>query len=61
MEIVRSTTDDIARIFELYEAGTAYQKAMGGKQWRGFERSLIEQEIAEGRQYKLVAEGRTAG
>lgn len=60
MEIVRSTTDDISRIFELYEAGTAYQKEMGGKQWQGFERSLIEQEIAEGRQYKGVVEGKVA-
>ena len=61
MQIVHSTPDDIARIFELYEAGTAYQKAMGGKQWQGFERSLVEQEIAEGRQYKLVSEDRIAG
>jgi ribosomal protein S18 acetylase RimI-like enzyme len=61
MEIVRSTPDDIARIFALYDAGTAYQKVMGGKQWQGFERSLIEQEITEGRQYKLVAGDLIAG
>jgi ribosomal protein S18 acetylase RimI-like enzyme len=61
MEIVHSTLEDIPCIFALYDAGTAKQKAMGGKQWQGFERSLIEREIAEGRLYKLVAEGLVAG
>ncbi|HEX7917861.1 MAG TPA: GNAT family N-acetyltransferase [Gemmatimonadales bacterium] len=61
MQIVHSTNADLDRIFALYDAGTAYQKAMGGKQWQGFERALIEQEIAEGRQYKLLSEGRIVG
>jgi ribosomal protein S18 acetylase RimI-like enzyme len=58
VEIITSTFADIDRIFELYDAGTAYQKAVGGLHWKGFERSLVEREIAEGRQFKIVAEGR---
>jgi ribosomal protein S18 acetylase RimI-like enzyme len=57
VEIIASTPADIDRIFELYDAGTAYQRAVGGLSWQGFERSLIEREIAEGRQFKIVADG----
>lgn len=58
VQIIPSTLDDIDRIFELYDAGTAYQKAVGGLAWQGFERGLIEREIAEERQFKIVADGK---
>ena len=57
MQIVPSTLGDIDRIFALYDAGTAYQKAVGGLHWKGFERTLVEREIAEARQFKIVVEG----
>jgi len=60
MEIVNSTHDDIATIFKLYDEGTAYQKTVARKHWKGFEHSLVESEINEGRQWKILVEGAVA-
>lgn len=60
MEIINSTTEDIEAIFELYDEGTAYQKAVAKKHWKGFERSLVELEIKEKRQWKIVIDGQVA-
>jgi ribosomal protein S18 acetylase RimI-like enzyme len=54
MRIINSAPEDIATIFRLYDEGTAYQKAVAKKQWKGFERSLIELEIREKRQWKIM-------
>lgn len=54
MKIINSRPEDIAIIFKLYEYGTAYQKKVAKKHWKGFERSLIETEISEGRQWKII-------
>ena len=60
MTIVNSTLGDIDVIFQLYEEGTAYQKSMAEKHWKGFERSLIETEINENRQWKILIDGQIA-
>jgi len=60
MEIINSTDEDIAAIFQLYEEGTAYQKKVAEKHWKGFERELVEAEIREQRQWKIVIGGEIA-
>jgi predicted acetyltransferase len=46
--------EDIDTIFDLYDDAIDYQKKVFHKQWEGFERSLIETEISEKRQWKIV-------
>ena len=57
MEIKNCETKDIAEIFRLYRIASEYQKA---KQtvvvWPEFERQLVETEIAENRQWKIIIE-----
>lgn len=60
MEIVRSTVDDLQTIFDLYDAAIAHQKAVSNQFWLPFDRKLVETEIAEGRQWKIVVDGETA-
>lgn len=60
MIIINSTISDIDTIFALYEAGTNYQKTVAKKHWRGFERSLVETEIKENRQWKIVIDEQIA-
>ncbi|HZE83743.1 MAG TPA: GNAT family N-acetyltransferase [Puia sp.] len=55
MEIINSTAEDISSIFRLYDEGTAYQKSVAKKHWQGFDRAVIETEIREGRQWKIMA------
>jgi ribosomal protein S18 acetylase RimI-like enzyme len=54
MIIVNSTITDIDTIFELYDEAIAFQKKVFHLQWEGFERSLVEKEIAENRQWKIL-------
>jgi GNAT superfamily N-acetyltransferase len=60
MEIVNSIPADIDLIFRLYDEGTTLQKMIAKKHWKGFERSLIEKEIAENRQWKIMVNGQIA-
>ncbi len=60
MKIENSTYNDLSAIFKLYEEGTAYQKKVAKKHWKGFERSMVEKEIEEQRQYKIIVDGQIA-
>lgn len=60
MEIVNSIPADIDFIFRLYEEGTALQKKLSKKHWKGFERQLVEKEIEEKRQWKIIVNGQIA-
>jgi ribosomal protein S18 acetylase RimI-like enzyme len=60
MKIQNSTIDDIDAIFDLYHQATAFQKTRYTVHWPEFERRLIETEIAENRQWKMVADGTIA-
>ena len=60
MTIKNSTIEDIDMIFEMYNKAIAYQKKVFNKQWLGFERDLIESEIREKRQWKIVVGGEVA-
>jgi len=61
MQIENCTIDDITEIFRLYKIASGYQRA---KQtvvvWPDFERGLIEMEIAENRQWKLMIDNEVA-
>ena len=60
MDIQNSTTKDIDEIFRLYQLATDFQKARFAVHCPEFSRQLIETEIAEDRQWKLLLEGRVA-
>ena len=59
--IHNSTPTDITEIFRLYALATEYQKRIfPDNTWPRFERSLVETEIAEGRQWKLLIDKQVA-
>ena len=60
MFVTNSTPEDLDTIFELYDEAVKFQKTVFNKQWQGFERGLVEQEIAENRQFKIVIDGEVA-
>ena len=60
MEILRSTPADFDTIFHLYDAAITHQKAVSHLHWLPFERTLIEAEIEQGRQWKIVLDGEVA-
>ncbi len=60
MEILRSTPADLETIFALYDAAIAHQKAVSHLHWLPFDRNLIEMEIEQGRQWKIVIDGQVA-
>ena len=61
MQIENCTTTDIPEIFRLYSIASAYQQS---KQtvvvWPQFEQQLVETEVAENRQWKLLMEDEIA-
>ncbi len=61
MTIENSTTNDITAIFELYRIASNYQKSKNAPViWPEFEPLLVETEIAENRQWKLLINGQIA-
>jgi len=56
MQIVNSTKDDIGTIFNFYDAAIAFQKTKFNRHWQGFDPQLIEKEINENRQFKIVVD-----
>lgn len=61
MKIHKSTLEDISEIFRLYGLATEFQKAIFPENtWPIFERELVETEIQEQRQFKMVIDGEIA-
>lgn len=60
MEIVSATPADVDRIFDLYDKAIEFQKQVFDKHWLGFDRKLVDREIAEGRLWKIVEDGEMA-
>ncbi len=61
MKIHNSTSEDLTEIFHLYDLATEYQKTVFPENtWPAFERSLVETEIQEARQFKIVIGGQIA-
>ena len=54
MQIIHSTTADIDTIFSLYDDAVAYQKTRFDKHWLAFDRDMVNKEIEERRQWKIM-------
>lgn len=57
-QIQNSNINDIDEIFRLYKIATDFQKTKFAVPWPEFDRKLIEAEISENRQWKIVADGK---
>ena len=55
-QLLTSKPTDIDEVFRLYRLAAAYQAAIPGATvvWPDFERTIVAQELAEGRQWKLL-------
>ncbi|MHB9039758.1 MAG: GNAT family N-acetyltransferase [Melioribacteraceae bacterium] len=53
----RDTNYDIDEIFKLYKIATDFQKIKFTVHWAEFDRKLIETEISENRQWKMLING----
>ena len=60
MEFLPSSAEDRQAIFVLYDAAIAHQKAVSDMHWLPFDPALVDQEIAEGRQWKIILDGQIA-
>jgi len=61
MNIQNSTITDIDEIFRLYRLATEYMRAKPNVVvWPEFERTMVEQEIVEHRQWKLMIDDKIA-
>lgn len=61
MEIANSREKDITEIFRLYKLATDFQKIkFPENQWPEFDHALIDKEIRENRQFKLLIENEIA-
>ena len=61
IEVLNSKPEDIETIFEFYDMAVAHQKKVFNKHWQGFSRELVQTEIAENRQYKILINDEVAG
>lgn len=59
-KIKNSLPNDIDTIFEFYDMAIEHQKKVFNKHWQGFSRELVETEIADARQYKILVGGEVA-
>ena len=60
MEIKNCSLDDLDTIFDLYDAAIDLQTQKKMVVWPKFQRALVEQEIKEQRQWKLIINGQIA-
>ncbi|SHF27131.1 GNAT family N-acetyltransferase [Chryseobacterium vrystaatense] len=60
MIITNSNAEDIGEIFSLYRVATDFQKTKNIVLWPEFKQSLIETEIAENRQWKILIDNEIA-
>ena len=58
--IQNSVINDINEIFRLYKAATDFQKTKITTLWPEFERTLVETEIVENRQWKIIIDDKIA-
>lgn len=54
MEITQSCQEDIEAILALYDEATALQASKGMTQWPKIDRTLVESEVAQKRQWKMT-------
>lgn len=58
VQILNSSCNDIDEIFRLYKIATDFQKTKFIVHWPEFEKSMVEKEIAENRQWKIEIDGK---
>jgi len=61
VEIVNTVPEDLSAIYALFDSAISYQKENNFPVWNGYDRALINREIADGTQYKIVIDGQIAG
>jgi GNAT superfamily N-acetyltransferase len=54
MQILPSQPNDITNIFKLYDNAVAFQKTKFDKHWLPFDRAMVEREIVEQKQWKII-------
>ena len=59
-QIQNSIISDIDEIFRLYKLATEFQKTRFTHHWPAFDPKLIETEVAEHRQWKMIMDGKIA-
>lgn len=60
MKIINSSPNDLGEIFRLYKIATDLQIAKSVVPWPEFKRILIEEEISESRQWKIMIDNQVA-
>ena len=60
MTIKNSVIEDLSEIFRLYETARDFQKTKSAVLWPQFDKKLIETEIAENRQWKILIDNQIA-
>ena len=60
MIITNSTSEDISEILRLYECARDLQKIKNAVLWPVFDKELVETEVAEKRQWKIVIDNQIA-
>jgi ribosomal protein S18 acetylase RimI-like enzyme len=56
MQIINSTSNDFNTIYTFYDYAIAYQKTKFHKHWLHFDEGMIETEIRENRQWKIIVD-----
>jgi ribosomal protein S18 acetylase RimI-like enzyme len=54
MQILPSQPTDISTIFNLYDDAVAFQKTRFDKHWLPFDRGMVDREITEHKQWKIM-------
>ncbi|HOZ88127.1 MAG TPA: GNAT family N-acetyltransferase [Bacteroidia bacterium] len=54
LQIINSTNDDLGQIFKLFDAAIVYQKKNGYDLWPRFSETMISEEIAGQRHWKIL-------
>ncbi len=60
MEIKNSSSEDLNEIFRLYNFARSFQKIKGAVLWPEFSKEIIEAEISENRQWKIIIDNQIA-
>ena len=60
MEIKNAANTDIGEIFRLYKIATDFQKLKFIIHWPEFEPAIVQTEIAENRQWKIIIDNKIA-
>ncbi|GEM56312.1 GNAT family N-acetyltransferase [Flavobacterium branchiophilum NBRC 15030 = ATCC 35035] len=59
-QIENSKSNDIDEIFRLYQMATDFQKTMFTVHWPDFDRKIVQNEISENKQWKIIIDGKMA-